>query len=407
MSARRLSILIALIALGWGHTVAETPTSPATMTFVEGRLEGEGAQLLRAELPGAQFILFGEDHGFADSPEIALALAREARAFGVVHHAMEIGPQSDAVLTDLLRIGGNTELAAFLENRPLAIPFVNMAEDARLADYFVDEAEDGIDPVRGLDQEFVGAPLVHLQTLSAAAPTHEAASLTQAWRDADHNAFAEGRLDAIMMLTATPEDFEALSRAYADLPGALGLIKDLAESAEIYALYSSGDNYASNATRVSLMRRHLLEALEATPEPAPRVLFKFGANHLARGTGPLNTFDLGSLTEGIAAANGLNALHILFVPLQGQQTVTNPAGERVFETVDYRSEEMAALLAAAGISEEAIPADGYAVIPLESVRLRLEQKGLNALSPDNRFFLLGYDYLVTTRGARPATPIVD
>lgn len=404
MNTRSLSILAALIVFWVGHAIAETP---AAMSLVDGRLQGAGAEVLRAELPGAQFILFGEDHGFADSPEIALALAREARELGVVHHAMEIGPQSDAVLTGLLKAGGEADLAAFLEGRPLAIPFASMAEDARLADYFVDEALDEADPIWGLDQEFIGAPLLHLQTLVAAAPSPEAAALAKSWLDADRKAFADGNMGAMMMLTATPEDFDALTLAFAGQPASLNLIKGLAESAEIYALYSTGANYASNATRVALIRRNLLAAYSAAPETAPRALFKFGASHLARGTGPLNTFDLGSTLEGIAAANGLKALHILFIPLQGQQTAPNPAAEQVFETVDYRSEEVAALLAAAGISEEAIPADGYAVIPLAAVRLQLEQRGIDALSAENRFFLLGYDFLITTRGARPATPIVD
>ncbi len=32
----------------------------------EGKLAGPGAEMIRAELPKAQFILWGEDHGFAD-----------------------------------------------------------------------------------------------------------------------------------------------------------------------------------------------------------------------------------------------------------------------------------------------------------------------------------------------------
>jgi hypothetical protein len=405
MFTRSIWIVAGLIALWFGHAIAETPARPAVMSFKDGKLEGDGADLLRAELPGAQFILFGEDHGFADSPEIALALAREARPYGVTRHAMEIGPRTDALLTGLLKDGGESELAAFLARRPLAMPFVNMAEDARLADYFVDESGGAGDPLWGVDQEFIGSTLIYLDALVAMAPAPDAAAMARSRLDAEKQAFAEGNMGALMLMAATAEDFRELGAAFADHAGALALIADLADSAEIYALYASGANYASNAARIALMRRQFLEAYRAAPGPAPRALFKFGASHLGRGTGPLNTFDLGSLTEGIAAANGLDVLHIAFIPLQGQQTITNPAAGSVFEVIDYRSEDIAALLLAAGISEESIPTDGYAVIPLEEIRLRLEQGGLAALSGDNRFLLLGYDYLVTTRGCRPATPL--
>jgi hypothetical protein len=41
------------------------------------------------------------------------------------------------------------------------------------------------------------------------------------------------------------------------------------------------------------------------------------------------------------------------------------------------------------------------------VRRALEQKGLGALTDEQRFFVLGYDYLVTTKSARAATPLAS
>lgn len=386
-----------------GRDIAEA--EPLTMTLVEGNLQGEGAELLRSELPSAQFILIGEEHGFADAPEIALALAREARSFGVVHHVLEIGPNADDLVTEALRAGDDQGVAALLADRPLAIPFVNMAEDAKLADFYADISGPDDNPLWGIDQEFAGSPLIYLESLARLAPTPEAAERASALLDRERSAFAEGDLGSILLMTAMPDDFAALNAAFSGSDEAIRIISSLAESAEIYRLYNSGANYASNARRVCLIRQNFLDNYNAAPGPAPRALFKLGASHLALGTGPLNTFDLGSLTEGLAAANGLDVLRILFVPIAGHQTSINPASDAVFETVDYRSADIAALLSAAGIAEESVPFDGYAVIPLDDLRLRLEQKGMKSLPPDARFFLLGYDYLVTTRGARAATPL--
>ncbi len=405
MYPRRIWIGISLLLLASGQGVAETPVKPAVMSLIEGKLEGDGADLLRAELPSAQFILIGEDHGFADPPEIALALAREARAYNVVHHVIETGPRTDRLLTEILDGGNDAALAGFLANRPLAIPFANMAEDARLADFFVDEATPGSDPLWGVDQEFVGSTLIHLEKLAKMAPSSDAAALARARLETEKQAFATGNLGALFLLSATQEDFAHLHAAFSGNADAQALIRELSESAEIYALYGRGANYASNAARVALIRRQFLVAYRAASGPAPRALFKMGASHLGKGTGSLNTFDLGSLTEGIAAANGLDVLRIVFVPLEGQQTITTLAAEGVFQTAGYRSKDVSALLSAAGIGEEAIPAEGYAVITLAPIRLQMEQSGLSALSADSRFFVLGYDYLITTRGARPATPL--
>lgn len=403
MGTRFFWIAAALLLLIAGRGIAEA--QPLTMALVDGRLQGDGAEALRAELPGAQFILFGEDHGFADSPELALALAREARPFGVVHHVMEVGPNTDTLLTEALHTGDESAVAALMTGRPLAFPFASLAEDARLADYFVDQAEDGIDPLWGIDQEFVGAPLIFLDTLVRLAPDADAAKLAGDLLTKEQAAFANGDLGGILLMTAEETDFEALRTAFAASGEAMQHINSLAESTEIYRLYNSGANYASNAARVALLRRQFLENYRAAPGPAPRVLFKMGAGHLARGTGQLNTFDLGSLTEGLAAANGLDVVRILFLPLEGHVTSLNPAAADVFVQAEYRSDDVAALLKAAGLAEDAVPSEGYAVIALEPIRLKLEQKGLNALSADQRFFLLGYDYLVTTRGARAATPL--
>jgi hypothetical protein len=52
----------------------------------DGELAGAGADIIRGELPNAQFILWGEDHGFADSPILLRAIAREAHPLGFKYH---------------------------------------------------------------------------------------------------------------------------------------------------------------------------------------------------------------------------------------------------------------------------------------------------------------------------------
>lgn len=408
-----MRLLIAALALsiaGAAPAAAQDKTSAAAPPLHKMRLEGgvltgPGADMMLGRLSSAQFILVGEDHGFADPPAIALALAKAARPYGLVNHVVEVGPLTDEWIEEKLRAGGPDALAAALKGRPLAVPFVGMREDAELADYFLKNAPRRRDVLWGVDQEFIGAPLIWLERLETLAATDDARKLAGDALASERAAFAKGDFGAMFMFVATPESFGAMRDAFAGDDEALSIVAALDESASIYRAYNAGKNYASNADRIAYIRREFLRQYGAAKGPAPRALFKMGAIHLGLGTTFLSTFDLGSLTEGVAAGNRLGVLRVLVLPLSGRQTAIAPSAEGPFKTSDMKSELTAGLLKAIGVDEAAIAAEGYTVIALEEVRRALEQKGLNALTDEQRFFVLGYDYLVTTKSARAATPL--
>jgi hypothetical protein len=407
------SIIVLLIAVSVGAipAAAQTPQSagPAQfeMSLEDGELTGPGADFILGQIPGSQFILVGEDHGFADPPDIALALARAARPYGVVNHVVEIGPLTDEWAEEALKAGGPDGLAAALKGRPLAIPFLGMREDATLADYFVKNAPRRQDALWGVDQEFIGATLIWIERLEALARTDPARKLAADALAAERAAFAKGDFDAMFMFTAAPETFVAMRSAFAGDARANLIINTLDESAAIYRAYDAGKNYASNADRVAYIRREFLRQYGAAKGPAPRALLKMGAIHLGLGSTFLSTFDLGALTEGIAAENGLGVLRVLILPLAGKQTAIRPSADGPFKTSDMKSDLTAGLLKAIGVDEAGVATEGYSVIPLEPVRRALEQKGLDALTSELRFFVLGYDYLITTKSGRAATPLTS
>ena len=133
------------------------------------------------------------------------------------------------------------------------------------------------------------------------------------------------------------------------------------------------------------------------------VLFKMGAYHMGRGTTPTSIYDIGSLLPGMAAANGRTSLHIAYVPTAGMVRQVKPSPERFTDVTAYRDEAIAPILDAAGIAHDTIPADGHVLIPTAPLRHILQGKKLRDLPAFSRFLLLGFDYLVTTRGAEAAT----
>ena len=387
---------------------AESAAPPAVekveilpILFSANGLTGPGGERLRGELKDAQFIALGEDHGLAGSPQLAQALAHDAEAIAdsPLYHAAEVGPHTVNWISGHLKSGGVNALGAALATQPWAIPFLTNAEDAELAAPFAKA-----DRLWGIDQEFLGATSILLDVLSARTKDKAVRKRLANWRDQDRKALAEGNFGGIMLMTtATPEDFAALQRHFADDREARAIVDALVDSAGIYHLNLAGKHLQNNEDRALLMREYFLTAYRSAPEPAPRVLLKMGAGHIGRGTTPTSIYDLGSLLPGLAAANGKKSLHVAYIPMAGSALQISPSPKSFTEISAYEDTIIAPVLDAAGITHDMIPATGHVLIPLTALRHNLAGKKLQALPEFARFLLLGFDYLVTTRDAQPAT----
>jgi len=280
---------------------------------------------------------------------------------------------------------------------------LNQREDAELAKYFLDKRG----ALWGVDQEFIGSSVIHLERLEALARSGVAKEKVAKLLAAEQNALATGNQGALFLFATNEETFSTLETQFSNRSEALEIITALRDSAAIYQAYGRGEYFKSNTDRVTLLKAQFIDHYRGARQRTPRVLFKMGNVHLARGTTQLNTFDIGSLTEGVAAANEMSVLRLLVNPLEGAQMHVSPSPDGFFSVADYQSKDVAEMLALMGIDANDIPVDDWAVIDLEPLRLQLGQKGLNELSRATRSMILGYDYLVTTRGAKASTPLAN
>lgn len=379
------------------------------LSFAPSGLSGAGGERFKAELADVQFVALGEDHGFADAPKLAQALSAEMeRQGGPVYHAAEIGPFTAQWLHRHFASGttsdGLKSVAAGLKGKGLAMPFTSNVEDATLAGGFFDA--EGTSRLWGIDQEFMGAPMILLEALATRTQDKAVRSKLLNISEADRIALAKLAFDNAWLAKATAEDFAALSKTFANDPDARNVIEALAVSARIYQLNNSGSYAASNESRSALMQGYFLDNYRKAGR-APKVLLKMGAYHLGRGTTPVGIYDLGSLLPGLAAANGKRSLHIVFIPIAGSVRSIAPSDTGVTAVKPYQDEGVGALLAAAGVSVDSLPATGHVVIPTTAIRLRLSGKQKRELPEMARFILNGFDYLVTTRDAKAATHFED
>ncbi len=398
-------VILALTTPAIANKVA-APTSDIPIweiSFGPEGLSGPGGDILRAEIAKSQFVALGEDHGFADSPELGRGLAAEMKKYGRTYHAVEIGPRSNKLVQRALRTDGATGVATLVAGKPIALPFVSNREDAQLANDFA-EPEGPVD-LWGIDQEFIGAPTILLEKLKAMAPNAAASKAADELLQKDLAAVAAADLGSLLMLSAPPATFAALRDKFKGSPEGQDIIDALAESAVIYQHNNAKRYFANNDDRIALIHQLFLEQYHAAEEDAPRVLLKMGAYHLGRGTTPTKMFDIGSLLPGLAAANRMQSLHIAFSGLGGEQLTMRPSPEGYTQVKAVDDKIITPILEAAQIDTTRIGDTGHYLIPLAPIRRRLESKGINDLSTFGKFVVLGFDYIVTTKAAKAATPL--
>jgi hypothetical protein len=135
----------------------------------------------------------------------------------------------------------------------------------------------------------------------------------------------------------------------------------------------------------------------------PRVMLKFGYNHMIRGANFVNVFDLGSLPDEIAAMEGGRAFHILVLPgIGSRQATLGPNGWAVVSTDGFDE-----FKAGEKRLTRVLPrsdAAGHEVIDLRRIR-PLVARGFEEINPDLVRAIHGYDAAVIWKEARPATPM--
>jgi hypothetical protein len=389
-----------LLAALLGSSAFAAPQTYSLGVAPGGGLAGSGASALKEEIAHAQFILWGEDHGFADSPIVLRAIAHEARPFGFKYHVVEVGPLSTRMIGATLSHDGEAGLHKLVHEVPLGIPFLSLKDDAALAGDFLGADARGTPYLWGVDQEFIGSPVFHLKRLVAIAPDDAARAAASRLLDEEHGAAAKAAQEKFLLSRCKDADFDALAAKFHGVSEAENIIAELKESAAVYQLWMSGHNYENNARRARLLAKNFLADYRAGADPEPKVVFKMGLEHVALGTTTINTVDLGTLATEMARVNGRSSLRIAFLPAGGHNIAFAPKPGNPTTVEVYDSPEVKDLFAAIGLDTAILSKDGWTLIPLDPVRHALDTQGIEKLKPFSRFVVLGYDYIVTTPDAK-------
>jgi hypothetical protein len=414
-----LSLLAGTPSFGQSTTgpVAQAQTDPSARLLAALRRNrlpltfgdtpaGRGWDWLVREASSARFTLIGEEHGVAETARFSAALFSALREFGYSRVAVELSPPIAEDLERAARRGGVKGIADLLTN-PGAFTFYNLREEAQFVADVVNAAPANERVLWGLDREIFSDRYL-ISRLEAKVPASARAALTRL-KEASANAlkrFEQTRNpDHLFLLAEDPAVVAAVRAAWPNPDHESDVImRTLEESLAIETAERTGGLWPYAQRRAQWMRSNfagLLVADQGRRVP-PKVLMRFGYNHMIRGANYVNVFDLGTMADEVAVLTGDQAFHVLVLPSPGSRQAV-PGGGRSFGSVatedydDFKSGDRRLT--------RVLPdpdAAGHEVIDLRALR-PLATRGLEGWNPDVVRTIYGYDAAVIWKGAHAST----
>lgn len=279
-----------------------------------GQLKGPGGDFLIESASEAEFLVIGESHGNAETPQLTAALLPSLVPHGYDVLALELGPITTELLSEDARRGGEPALRAVHQRHPFTTGFLNWREER---DLFATAVEEDWQ-VWGVDQEFMGGDRLLLERLVELAPDDTARAAAGAALKRASEGFAQfaakGDSSRGFLMSTPPAEFDRLEEAFDSAPAAAHrIIEGLRDSARVYGHYGAGRYFENNRDRVRLMKRYAVDALAASAEAGradPRIVFKLGSAHAGRGFSPYDQLDVGNLAAELAVLRGGGSFHV-------------------------------------------------------------------------------------------------
>ena len=277
------------------------------------------------------FFLIGENHGMAEIPKFTAALFEAYKKHGYQYFATETGPFTAAFLQQTAsRKDMHLGMASFLKEYPWSIPFYGWQEECEILKTVVGNKPSEKQLIWGLDQEFAASPRMNFLRLKKSAKTEASKKVATEYYEMAMSAFKEStetkNPGKSFMGIVRPDDFVKLKTAFKGQPQNLKLIEALEESIYIYQLWFQREGYKSNQLRAEMMKRYFWDyySKAKVEDDPPKIMFKFGSNHMYRGANALNVFDIGNFISEMASQMNTESFHLYVLGRKGNQNAYNP-----------------------------------------------------------------------------------
>ncbi len=349
----------------------------------------------KEQLEHSQFIFVGEQHGIAEVGLVTNALYNLAKPFGYNTLCVETDAIAAKKIFEIASSSNPIAGAKALSSEfPFAIPFYNNEDDYELFKNVVRSNGN----LWGIDQTFMVQFRLNFDYLinSTTNKTLKTKLLTlkneahksymEAIRDKNFNStyifkYNETTHDSLMQLASNNVEREVFNQLW--------------KTKEIYAYNNiTKEYYKNNSTRANLMKSNFMQYYNAAKEreKLPKVIFKLGANHAARGLTRTNVFDISNMCSELAISNGFKSVNYIVMGIKGDVAVGNPFTTSPiipFNNVAQFPKEI----------QDAVASIGKKYYVLDLISLRPYAYG-SAYSDAFKKIIFGYDVLILVNNAR-------
>jgi hypothetical protein len=363
-------------------------TNAYPLTANGNQLTGTGWDRLQASIAESQFVLVGEDHGMAQIPQFTQAVARVLQPAAFI---TEIDRYQARALT---RLAAEPAFpTAYLKTSPGALSFFSWAEEFALAQQLrVQKAQ-----LLGIEQVGIFTPGRFYELLASQVKSKVARTYLQqkgaAYQQHDNAQFRSGG-EAYSILDQRQSALDSLvALTNTESPEVRRMVQEYLLSYRIYKNQVKG--FGSHQARINLMKRNLLaelRPLQPVPgQPLPKLLFKFGASHMARALSPwAGITDVGNLAQNLADAQDARSLHLLVMGKQGTQVGGFNPDEPSKNIVPFDLSKEPYLKPFTDLTS----GPAWQVFDLRPARRALLRDKLEVTNQLLESIILGYDYVV-------------
>jgi hypothetical protein len=364
------------------------------------RPAGRGWDWVVQEARDARFTLIGEEHGVAETAQFSASLFNALRGSGYRRMAIELSPIIAQDIEAAARRKGLQGIVDFFAAPNTWSPMY-LREEAQSLAAVINVAPRDERVLWGLDREIFSDRYL-IAKLEARVPRRARESFTRL-KEASTNAWARGN---IFTMSQDPAIVSAVRAAWPNPDRESDtILRTLEESLAIH-FAARTSNWVYSQRRAQWKRDNLAARLreERGRGAPPKVMLKFGYNHMIRGANYVNVFDIGAMTDEVAALSGDRAFHILVLPGPGsRQAVPGPGRSFASVSSDEFDEFRAGDLRLTRVLPNA-NGTGHEVIDLRALR-PLAMRGLEGWNPDVIRTIHGYDAAVIWKGARASSAL--
>jgi len=281
-----------------------------SMSEQDGAFSGPGWDLLSERVAGAQHVLIGEDHFTNEMPQLIGAVA----GIGFYDHFyIEVDPFSTRIIERSIREMDPAQRLQFRRTFGDLYSFYALAPEYALLEQLVG----GGARLLGSDQVVMYADRLVFQDWATRTENDQAREV--------YRHIARQSRERFERFLEHPEepDFSSMYFMTPEFAGDLERLSALELSGEehemVEAMRRSVDIYQtqSHRKRVQLIKHQLM--VDYPRWIGSRNLFKYGANHLARGESLLTVQDIGALVAELAEAAYQESLHVMVIGESGAQ----------------------------------------------------------------------------------------